>query len=65
MGRRDYLLHELFHFIKNEKAAEKIGWNCEEVKRVIMKNAKTTGRRYGDGFDVYRLRVTTSRTQEQ
>ena len=53
VGRRDYLLHELFHFIKNEKAAKKIGWNCDEVKRVIMKNAKTTGRRYGDSGSMY------------
>jgi len=44
IGRRDYLLHELFAFIKNPEAAEKVGWNVEEVKRVIMKNVRTTGR---------------------
>lgn len=44
IGRRDYLLHELFAFIKNPEAAEKVGWNVEEVKRVIMKNVRTSGR---------------------
>lgn len=44
IGRRDYLLHELFSFIKNPEAAAKVGWNVEEVKRVIMKNVRTTGR---------------------
>tara|TARA_Y100000401_G_scaffold31924_1_gene23342 strand:+ start:1104 stop:3332 length:2229 start_codon:yes stop_codon:yes gene_type:complete len=44
VGRRQYHLHELFNFIKNEKAAERVGWNVKEVKRVIMKNAKTDGR---------------------
>jgi hypothetical protein len=41
VGRRDYHLHELYSFIKNEKAAAKVGWDVKEVKRVIMKNAKT------------------------
>ena len=44
IGRREYLLHELNAFIKNPEAAAKIGWNVDEVKRVIKKNAKTTGR---------------------
>jgi len=44
IGRREYLLHELYGFIKNEEAASKIGWNIEEVKRVISKNASTKGR---------------------
>ena len=44
IGRREYLLHELHAFIKNEEAATKVGWNIDEVKRVIQKNAKTTGR---------------------
>jgi len=53
VGRRDYLLHELFHFIKNEDAAKKVGWNPEEVKRVITKNVKTTGRRFSDSGSMY------------
>ena len=44
IGRREYHLHELFAFIKNEGAAARVGWDVEEVKRVIMKNVKTTGR---------------------
>jgi len=44
VGRRDYLVHELFHFIRNEKAAATVGWNVAEVKRVIQHNVKTTGR---------------------
>ena len=43
-ARRQYLLHELYGFIKNEDAAAKIGWDVDEVKRVISKNARTTGR---------------------
>tara|TARA_R100001126_G_scaffold41672_2_gene23231 strand:+ start:389 stop:2611 length:2223 start_codon:yes stop_codon:yes gene_type:complete len=41
IGRRNYLLHELFAYIKNPEAAAKVGWNVEEVKRVILKNATT------------------------
>ena len=44
VGRRQYHLHELYGFIKNEKAAKKVGWDIDEVKRVITKNATTTGR---------------------
>tara|TARA_R100001163_G_scaffold23238_1_gene19554 strand:+ start:5579 stop:7816 length:2238 start_codon:yes stop_codon:yes gene_type:complete len=44
IGRREYLLHELHAFIKNPEAAKKVGWDVEEVKRVIAKNATTTGR---------------------
>ena len=44
IGRRSYNLHELFAYIKNPKAAERVGWDVEEVKRVIMKNATTSGR---------------------
>ena len=43
-ARRQYLLHELYGFIKNEEAAANVGWSVEEVKRVIVKNARTTGR---------------------
>ena len=44
VGRRNYHLHELFAFIKNEKAAAHVGWDVDEVKRVLMKNANTEGR---------------------
>ena len=44
IGRRDYYLHELHNFIRNEKAAEAVGWNVKEVKRVMMKHVRTTGR---------------------
>ena len=44
IGRRQYLLHELHGFIRNEKAAAKVGWDVEEVKRVIMANSTTQGR---------------------
>jgi len=49
VGRRQYQLHELYHFIKNEKAAKAVGWNVEEVKRVMMENVKTSGRAYTSG----------------
>ena len=42
--RRQYHLHELNHFIKNPAAAKAQGWNVDEVKRVMVKNVKTTGR---------------------
>ena len=44
VGRRQYHMHELFNFIKNPKAAEKVGWNVDEVKRVLLKNVTTKGR---------------------
>ena len=44
IGRRQYHLHELFGFIKNEKAAKSVGWDIAEVKRVIMENVTTQGR---------------------
>jgi predicted transcriptional regulator YdeE len=44
IGRREYLLHELNAFIKNPEAAAKVGWNVDEVKRVIQKNVSTKGR---------------------
>ena len=47
IGRRNYLLHELYSYIKNPDAATKVGWNVEEVKRVITKNATTTSRDSG------------------
>ena len=54
IGRRQYHMHELFNFIKNPKAAAKVGWNVDEVKRVLLKNITTRGRNadsntlYGD-----------------
>ena len=47
--RRSYHLHELNNFIKDPKAAAKVGWNVGEVKRVMTKNVTTTGRGYGGG----------------
>ena len=47
IGRREYHLHELFAFIKNEKAAQRVGWNVKEVKRAIMKSVNTSGRGSG------------------
>ena len=44
IGRRNYHLHELYSFIKNEKAAKRVGWDVDEVKRVIMKSVTTKGR---------------------
>ena len=44
IGRRQYHLHELYAFIKNEKAAKSVGWDVEEVRRVITKNVTTSGR---------------------
>lgn len=44
VGRRDYQLHELYSFIRNPEAAEKLGWNVAEVRRVLAKNVRTTGR---------------------
>jgi hypothetical protein len=49
IGRRQYHLHELYHFIKNEKAAKSVGWNVDEVKRVMLDNVKTSGRSYQSG----------------
>lgn len=43
-ARRQYLLHELYGFVRDEEVAAKLGWDVEEVKRVITKNARTTGR---------------------
>ncbi len=44
VGRRQYHLHELYSFIRNEKAAEAVGWDVAEVKRVMVKNLKHSGR---------------------
>jgi hypothetical protein len=42
--RRSYHIHELANFIKNPEAAAKVGWNVDEVKRVMVKNVTTNGR---------------------
>jgi hypothetical protein len=56
VGRREYLLHELYAFIKNPEAAAKVGWNVDEVKRIITKNASTKGRDSSVGsFDNYEV----------
>ena len=55
VGRREYLLHELFAFIKNPEAAAKVGWDVEEVKRVIATNASTKGRDYRSNFNNYEV----------
>ena len=51
IGRRNYLLHELHGYIKNPAAAKKVGWNVEEVKRVIKKNVRTNQRTEYDNYE--------------
>ena len=51
IGRRNYLLHELHGYIKNPAAAKKVGWNVEEVKRVITKNVSTSQRTSYDNYE--------------
>tara|TARA_X000001382_G_scaffold41016_3_gene27510 strand:+ start:4565 stop:6805 length:2241 start_codon:yes stop_codon:yes gene_type:complete len=55
IGRRNYHLHELYNFIKNPEAAAKVGWNVEEVKRIMMSCATSEGRnnRSGGNYDSY------------
>lgn len=56
VGKRQYLLHELYAFIKNPEAAAKVGWNVDEVKRIITQNASTKGRHTGaNRFDDYEV----------
>jgi hypothetical protein len=55
VGRREYLLHELYAFVKNPDAAAKVGWDVDEVKRVIAKNASTKGRGSNSNFDNYEI----------
>ena len=55
VGRREYLLHELFAFVKNPEAAAKVGWDVDEVKRVIMKNCSTKGRNDRSAFDNFEI----------
>lgn len=43
-ARRQYLLHELYAFIGDEGVATNLGWDVAEMKRVLVKNARTTGR---------------------
>lgn len=51
IGRRQYHLHELFAFIKNEKAAKSVGWDVDEVKRIISKSVTTSGRNGATSYD--------------
>ena len=51
VGRRQYHLHELYHFIRNEKAAKAVGWDIKEVKRVMMKNVSTSSRTRYDNYE--------------
>lgn len=44
VGKRSYQLHELYNFIKNEEVAKKVGWNVDEVKRVMVSNVRTDSR---------------------
>jgi len=44
VGRRDYTLHELYAFIRDPDVATQVGWNVDEVKKAILKNASTKGR---------------------
>lgn len=44
IGRREYHLHELQRFIDKPEAAARVGWNVEEVKRVMLNHVRTTGR---------------------
>jgi len=44
IGRRQYMVHELFKFIEDEEVAAKKGWDVDEVKRGIARNTRTTGR---------------------
>ena len=53
VGRRQYLLHELYAYIKNPEAAKKVGWNVDEVTRAITKNATTSGRGGGQNAFEY------------
>tara|TARA_Y100001938_G_C8095786_1_gene438030 strand:+ start:1304 stop:3541 length:2238 start_codon:yes stop_codon:yes gene_type:complete len=50
IGRRSYHLHELYSYIKNPKAAEKVGWDVDEVKRVMMENATSDRRTGADSY---------------
>lgn len=42
---RQYLPHELYQFIRNEKAAHRMGWNIEGTKKAIM----SAHRKHGEG----------------
>jgi len=53
VGRRQYHLHELYHFIRNEKASSSVGWDVDEVKRVMMKNVRNSGRARGNQYSDY------------
>lgn len=50
-ARRQYLLHELYAFVKDEEIATKLGWNVAEMRRVIQHNATTNGSRTSNYTD--------------
>jgi hypothetical protein len=52
VGRRQYHLHELYAFIRNEKAAKAVGWDIDEVKRVMVKNVSTYSTLRSDNYEV-------------
>lgn len=51
VGRRQYHLHELYAFIRNEKAAKAVGWDIDEVKRVMVKNVSTYSTLRSDNYE--------------
>ena len=48
--RRNYMLHELYAFIRDEKKATDLGWNVKEVKRAMLtaSTGSTVGRSFGE-----------------
>lgn len=46
MMRVEYLPHQLYEFIRNEEAAEKVGWDVPSVKRAIMNACPRTETNY-------------------
>ncbi len=55
-SRRQYLLHELYALIRNPEKAKALGWDPDEVTRVIIANAKNgdTAAGYNNWEDVQR-----------
>lgn len=49
--QKQFLVHELWGFIKNEEVAEKAGWNVKEVKRALLQNATNTENRPYDDWE--------------
>ena len=57
VGRRQYHLHELYAFIRNEKAAMAVGWDLDEVKRVMMKNVSTSSSTRYDNYEALQAEI--------